>query len=102
MSSEERDVFFAALQRGQFAENDVTINVIGHVGSSPKSLIRSFAMGGARENKKTKENLRMFMGRRKHIVKNKGDFSGYTLKKNPYAFKFLFPILIGRTFEICK
>lgn len=40
-------------------------------------------MGGARENKKTKENLRMFMGRRKHIVKNKGDFSGY-MKKNPY------------------
>lgn len=100
MSSEEREVFFAALQRGQFAENDVTINVIGHVGSSPKSLIRSFAMGGARENKKTKENLRIFMGRRKHIVKNKGDFSGYM--KKIHIFKFLFPILIGRKFEICK
>lgn len=98
MSSEERDVFFAALQRGQFAENDVTINVIGHVGSSPKSLIRSFAMGGARENKKTKENLRIFMGRRKHIVKNKGDFS----VKKIHIFKFLFPILIGRKFKICK
>lgn len=45
MSMEERNVFCEALQRGQFAESDVKINVIGHVGSSPKSMIRSFVMG---------------------------------------------------------
>lgn len=38
-------------------------------------------MGGVCENKKMKENLWMFMGRRKYIVKNKGDFFGYMLKE---------------------
>lgn len=58
-------------------------------------------MGGVCENKKMKENLWMFMGRRKYIVKNKGDFFGY-MKKKIYIFKFFFLILIGRKFEICK
>ena len=71
MSIEERNVFCEALQRGQFAESDVNINVIGHVGSSPKSMIRSFVMGVGHETKRTKEDLRIFLGRRKHSVKNK-------------------------------
>uniref|UniRef100_K1PES2 Heat shock 70 kDa protein 12B n=1 Tax=Magallana gigas TaxID=29159 RepID=K1PES2_MAGGI len=39
MSSEEREVFFAALQRGQFAENDVTINVIAGLDNSYTTFI---------------------------------------------------------------
>lgn len=72
MSGDECDVILKSLQRSQFAANEVKINVIGHVGSEPKLLIRSFVMGVKRETKKVKEDLCIFIGRRKHSVKKKG------------------------------
>ncbi|XP_061185423.1 uncharacterized protein LOC133193475 [Saccostrea echinata] len=71
MSGDEQDVLSTSLQRGRFAVRDVSINVIGHVGSEPKLLIRSFVMGQKRENKNVKEDLCILIGRRKHSVKKK-------------------------------